>query len=171
MRKDGSCLFHSISQALRHPGTSKVIPISGMQLRRHVSNHVLDRRADTEIGVWFDMWRSMPVIGESYDVVHGLEDMYENGGLDAVVDTIAERILRPDYWGNEFVLSVLANCLQINIIVVGRMTYPSDVLYDHKMFLQLTDEHYEPLFYNQVAIHDIHGDLPPIPGQNISHPA
>lgn len=171
MRGDGSCLFHSVSSALQSPGTSGVMRASGIQLRRLVANYVRDRLADTEIGIWFDMWRSMPVFGESYDVVHGLEDLYDTGGVDAVVDTIAERILLPEYWGNEFVLSVLARCLQINIIVVHRMAYPRDVVYDHKLFLQLEDDHYEPLFYNRVAIHDCHGNLPPIPGERFSHPA
>ena len=168
---NGTCLFESLSRIFKYSNISLFPNVSALDLQRIVSDRVRYRHEDLAVQEWFEMWDEMPRLNESYSVVNGLTEQYKKYGLEAVIDVIADRMMRPSYWGNEFVLKIIANHFKVNIIIVGKMRYPTDAPYPYNLYVRLSLKrlHYEPLFYNRQGIYSVDVDLPPVPGSHCSY--
>ena len=151
---DGDCLFHSILRCIKDVPFLSGVYTSAHQLRERVALAILsDPRAETFLRGWIELHqqakqhKEIEMLMETMHVEHVYKDLTTADKYVAAMTMLDKQ----KYWGEEFALLTLEECLGVRFIVVDSHTNRT-VSREHRKHdakyvsvLLLSNLHYEPL--------------------------
>lgn len=151
---DGDCLFHAVFRILKDVPSLSGVYTSPHQLRERVALAALTSpRADSFLRGWVELHRQAKAHKEPdmlMETMH-VEHVYEDLTVADKYVAAAAMLDKYKYWGEEFALLTLEECLGVRFLVLDPITKHliarehGNTNARHVGILQLSNVHYEPM--------------------------